>query len=105
MDSGAVESFLDHFVVTVFVVGGDPALIPEVEASGGPRPFQGGEALVEGFGSGAPTEGNVKSATGLEGGSTQGLPSDHHRVEPPVRFGEFVAKHKIKSCQNFRQKR
>ena len=105
MDSGAVESFLDHFVVAVFVIGGDPALVPEVEAGGGPRPFQGGEALIEGLGGGAAREGNVKSAPGLQGGAPKGFPTGHHGIEPEGGFGEFVAKHKTKSCQNFRQKR
>ncbi len=105
MDSGAVESFMDHFVVAVFVIGGDPALVPEVEAGGGPRPFQAGEALIEGLGGGAAREGDVKSAPGLQGGAPEGFPTGHHSVEPEGGFGELVAKHKTKSCQKFRQKR
>ena len=53
MDAGTMKGFVDHAVVTVFVVGGDPSFVSEVEAGGGPGPFELGEALVKGFGGGA----------------------------------------------------
>ena len=53
MDAGTMKGFVDHAVVTVFVVGGDPPFVSEVEAGGGPGPFELGEALVKGFGGGA----------------------------------------------------
>ena len=105
MDPGAVKGFLNHPVVAVFVIRGDPAFIPQVEAGCGPGPFQSSQALIEGFGSGAPGQGDMEGSAGLKGGSSQGFPTGHHGLHPSGGIGEFVQKHKVKECRNFPQKR
>ena len=52
MNSCALEGFVDHTVVAVFMIRGDPPFVAQVEAGGGPGPFEAGEALVQGFWSG-----------------------------------------------------
>ena len=42
LDAGSLEDFLDHAKVTIFMIGIDPAFIAKVEASGSPRPLEGG---------------------------------------------------------------
>ena len=94
MDAGTMKGFVDHAVVTVFVVGGDPPFVSEVEAGGGPGPFELGEALIEGFGGGASGERDVEGAAGLEGGAAEGFPGCDHGVEPRGRFRKLVQNHK-----------
>ena len=99
MNSCALEGVVYHAVVAVFMIRGDPTFVAEVEAGGRPGPFEAGEALVEGFGSGTAREGNVKGATGLEGRTTKGFPTCNHGVEPRGRFRKFVQKHNKNSAK------
>lgn len=94
MNARALKSLVDQAVVAVFVIGGNPAFVPEVEAGRRPGPREGGETLVEGAGGGAAGEGNVKSAAFLEGGASEGFPAGDHGVEPGSGFRKLVQKHK-----------
>jgi hypothetical protein len=78
----SMEGLLNHSIVAVFVVGGDPSFVSQVEAGGGPGPFQFRKALVERFRSGASREGYVEGAPGLEGRTSEGFPSCNHGVHP-----------------------
>ena len=100
MNSCALESFVHHTVVAVFMIRGDPTFVAEVEAGGRPGPFEAGEALVEGFRSGAARKGNVEGTPGLEGRTAQGFPTCNHGVEPRGRFRKFVQKHNRNSAKN-----
>ena len=96
MNSCALEGFVDHTVVAVFMIRGDPPFVAQVEAGGGPGPFEAGEALIEGFRSGAARKGNVEGPTGLKGRTAQGFPTGYHGIKPRGRFREFVQKHNEK---------
>jgi hypothetical protein len=91
----SMEGLLNHSIVAVFVVGGDPSFVSQVEAGGGPGPFEFRKALVQRFRSGTSREGNVKGSTGLEGGTSEGFPSGNHGVHPSGGIREFVQKHKV----------
>lgn len=99
MNSCPLEGFVHHAVVAVFMIRGDPPFVAQVEAGGGPGPFEAGEALIEGFRSGTAREGNVEGATGLEGRTAEGFPTCNHGVEPRGWFRKFVQKHNKNSAK------